>query len=522
MAKLKGCRRVLFTCWFAFSQACSGAVALQLGHNIVGATYGVNSFEVPPDAGVAAGPNHVVEFINSQFSVFTKTNLTMVQTKTDLAFWTAAGVPHAGVVSDPRILFDSDSQRWFACMVDVPTSGANRFLLAISTNSDPTGRWSGTSWIADPTNGYFADFPTLGIDTQGVYLSGDMFNGNNEAGPLLATIPKADLLINASNIGGLSSSGLIPAATYGTVLQPAVTLGPASTAEAVLAIGDLGYDFQPHSTLMSFAVQNANVENGASLSNAVTLTVPSYSVPINPPQPGGVSNLDNGDARISAMVYRVGDTLYAVHGTEVDGRAAIQWFVVAAPSQTLSDTGVITDTNLDLFYPAICANSSGSIVIVYNGCSTNTYVSSYGIAAERLNGTLVFGNPVLLQAGTAAYRVSNPSVTSRWGDYSAISPDPLDPTRFWSLTLYPSSANAWSTAITELILAPLTLTISQAGTNVLVSWPASVAGYQLQSSTTLAPTNWMAVTGPNPVVTNNQWCVTLPLVSGTTFFRLSR
>lgn len=514
---------MLFTCWFAFSQACSGAVALQLGHNVVGATYGVNSFEVPPDAGVAVGPNHVVEFINGRFTVFTKTNLTMVQlqTKTDVAFWTAAGVSYSGLVSDPRILFDPDSQRWFAAMVDVPASGgANHFLLAVSTNSDPTGPWSGTSWLADPINSYFADFPTLGIDTKGVYLSGDMFSGNNQVGALLASIPKADLLSNAGNIGGLSSSGLISAATYGSVLQPAVTLGPASTAEAVLAIGNLGYDFQPHSTLMSFTVQNADAENGATLSNALTLTVPAYSVPINPPQPGGADNLDNGDGRISAMVYRVGDTLYAVHGTQVDGRAAIQWFVVDAPSQTLSDTGLITDTNLDLFYAAICANTSGSVVIVYNGCSTNTYISSYGIAAERINGTLVFGNPVLLQAGAAPYRVSNPSATSRWGDYSAISPDPLDPSRFWSLTLYPSSTSAWSTELSELILAPLTLTISPAGTNVLVCWPASVASYQLQFSTTLAPANWMTVTGPGPVVTNNQWCVTLPSGSGTTFFRL--
>src|SRR5438093_3411320 len=131
------------------------AAVLQIGKNFTGATYPGDSTAQPPDAGLAAGPNNVVEFINGRFSVFTKTNASPVRLKTmtDITFWANAGVSvPSQFVSDPRIVFDPGSQRWFASMVDVPSSGTNRFLLAVSATSDPTGTWRGLAWTADPDN----------------------------------------------------------------------------------------------------------------------------------------------------------------------------------------------------------------------------------------------------------------------------------------------------------------------------------------------------------------------------------
>ncbi|HLX96592.1 MAG TPA: hypothetical protein VKU37_12680 [Verrucomicrobiae bacterium] len=48
---------------------------------------------------------------------------------------------------------------------------------------------------ADPDNSYFADFPTLGVDSNAVYLAGDMYHGtNNSLGTSLTMIPKAGVL----------------------------------------------------------------------------------------------------------------------------------------------------------------------------------------------------------------------------------------------------------------------------------------------------------------------------------------
>src|SRR5882724_9584718 len=76
-----------------------GGIMLQIGKNFTGAT----SSDQPPDAALAVGTNHVVEFINGRFAIFTKATGANVQTKTDLSFWTSAGVSvPSSFVSDPQ------------------------------------------------------------------------------------------------------------------------------------------------------------------------------------------------------------------------------------------------------------------------------------------------------------------------------------------------------------------------------------------------------------------------------------
>src|SRR6266481_897879 len=84
---------------------------------------------------------------------------------------------------------------------------------------------------------------------------------------------------------------------------------------------------------------------------------------------GGLSIIDDGDARLSATVCRLNDVIYAVHSTEVDSRAAIQWFEINAVTLQVVETGIISDPTLDLFYPSIAANAAGIVMIACNGCS---------------------------------------------------------------------------------------------------------------------------------------------------------
>jgi hypothetical protein len=80
----------------------------------------------------------------------------------------------------------------------------------------------------------------------------------------------------------------------------------------------------------------------------------------------------------------------------------------------------------------------------------------------------------------------------------------------------------WSTQISELIAAqPLPqLAIAPAGTNVLISWPSSAAGFQLQSNTNLVSANsWMPVS--QTLSTNgNVISVLVPESGSQQFFRL--
>jgi hypothetical protein len=67
-----------------------------------------------------------------------------------------------------------------------------------------------------------------------------------------------------------------------------------------------------------------------------------------------------------------------------------------------------------------------------------------------------------------------------------------------------------------------TLLMQQAGTNLVVSWPAAISEFNLESSSNLSQTaNWTTVTN-EPVIVGNQFCVTNPISAGPVFFRLSK
>ena len=70
---------------------------------------------------------------------------------------------------------------------------------------------------------------------------------------------------------------------------------------------------------------------------------------------------------------------------------------------------------------------------------------------------------------------------------------------------------------------PVTLAIAQVGNAIVLSWPATAAGYTVQTSATLgAGTAWGALPGaPAPVLSNDAYQLTLPVTNQAAFYRLA-
>ena len=513
-----------------------------IGQNFLGSTFGIDTSATPADCNGAIGLRHYVEFLNGTFAVFNKTNGSNVKRISDLKFWSNSGVilSTSDAVSDPRIIYDSSSQRWFATMVDFdanapsdPTLEANDFLFAVSATSDPTGVWRGFLFQADPDTGAFADFPTIGVDANAVYISGDMYHGEtNPIGPSLVSIPKADLLLATPTIANRKWFGVMDYDVRGQVLEPAICFDGSAVGK-ILATSDIGNSSDPQSNLVAFAVQNGGSPAATLTTSTIVPTLP-WTVPDNvnlgvpqfgPIQPDGTDTLQGNDARFAAKIYAVGGVIYAVHNTEFNGHVAIRWYRIRAADNVRLEQGTIADPNLDLIFPSIAANSFGVVVIGYNGCGLSTPISSFAIAGQTKNGVTTFGSPTLLKAGAASYHDLYEQIgfaaTSRWGDYSATSVDPADPNRFWTSQMFPSDSETWATQITELITTPdLLLSIRRSGTNVTLYWPIAFPAFHLQSNTNLvSAASWTNVT--QTVVTNGfELDVTLPATASRQFFRL--
>jgi hypothetical protein len=533
-----------------------GQVTVQIGLNFTGSVGGLISQSLPPDPNGAIGPGYFMEFINGTVAFYNRTNGLSVTRKTDLKFWTDAGlITSAIAVSDPRVIYDPVSQRWFVTQIDLdpnasdPTAEANDFLIAVSTNSNPRGAWKAYMVQADPDNGFFADFPTLGVDSNAVYISGDFYSaGSVPEGPGLVSIPKADLIAATPTVANLTWHGVMNIADRGQIMQPA-TCFDGSENGCVLAMGDVGTTSDFYSNIVCSVVLNANTPT-ATLATPVSLTVDPYDVPDNDilgvpayaaPQPDGTVLVQANDGRISGKVFAVGGVLYATHQTELNGRMAIQWYRIRAADQTLLEQGTIADPNLDLFMPSIAANQYGTVVIGCNGSGygPTDYISCYAYAGQTVNGKTTFGSSILLKAGTLNYHdlldvfgqlVDMPTL-SRWGDYSTLSVDAADPTQFWSEQMYPYSEDTgtglgdtlWATQITQLfVTVPPPLATSPSGTNVVVSWPLYASSYSLYSATNLTPpVAWSSVTN-KPTTNGIVISATIPHTGGAKFFRLQK
>ena len=141
---------------------------------------------VPPDSVGAVGPTQVLVPSNGIIQVFSKTGTIGTLNLTDKLFF-ASVLPAGTAPCDPRVTYDRSSARWF--ITEITCSGvtaANNILIAVSSGSTITNTSSftffgfkqdtvGTTPNADANN--FADYDTLGVDANALYIGTNMFVG---------------------------------------------------------------------------------------------------------------------------------------------------------------------------------------------------------------------------------------------------------------------------------------------------------------------------------------------------------
>ncbi len=426
----------------------------------------------PPDTMGAVGNSHIVQFVNGGFRIFDKSTGAGVVSAltpggapiTDTAFWSASGATNVNSLSDPRVIFDRSSQRWIAAQITTNESVGNRVLVARSNTADPTAGWISTSFVPTTTN--FADFPTLSLNADGIFIGTNNFTSSTGSftNVSLIGIPKADILAatptvaNRTVISGTTS-------TIGFTPQAALDFGVSTGRNAV-------YGVSTNTTLRRVNVANLLTPPG-SLSGSAAITVASASTSTNYSlQPDGTVQLDNGDNRISGNVVKIGDRVYMVRAVGAGARSAIRITVLSESTDAVLAETTISDTNRDYMYPSISANSAGDIVIGFSrsGSAAGEFAGSYGRTGS-FNGTTftLDSGDTLLKAGTANYHLFG-GTGERFGDYSATVSDPNDPNSFWTFQEFAAGATNWGTQITNIRVGAVS--VPEPGTGSLLVYVA--------------------------------------------------
>jgi hypothetical protein len=378
---------------------------------------------LPPDTCGTVGPDHFVAIVNSNISIYQKSDGTRVSSLSLTSFLGAS-------VGDPRVVFDPDSGRYIV----MATNFNNRLFFAISTSGDPTGSWYkfDINITQGSDAGTWPDYPTLGVDADGIYSAAYMVS----AGMSIFAIDKAPLVAATPSTGTVTAfRGLV----YDGAIQPCVTYGYPG--------GEYIISRKNSSQLRVRFLTGPMTAPTLTLLGAVSVTT--HANPPDAPALGSNVALDTVGPRLMNAVYRNG-SIWTAHCIGVNGRAASRWYEVDPSGMTTVQEGTVQDSTLHYFFPTITANAGGDAIMGFSVSNSSMYASAYytGRAASDPPGQMA--PPASSKDGAGPYNNLDSFGRNRWGDYSLCSVDPVDDMTMWTIQEYGRVNNKWGTWVTEL------------------------------------------------------------------------
>ena len=389
---------------------------------------------LPPDSNIGAGPNHLFQIVNSVGRISDKAG-TVLASFTLRSFFQ---LDPSTEETDPRVLFDAGSQRWFATYAQSGTTTSS-IVLAVSTSSDPTGSFCRYR-LGNPTvETFLQDFPQIGVSDDKVVVAYDAFSFSGFVlGAGYYVLNKADLI-------GCVSPRLtrVPPDPSRFTEFPAQSLS--STSALFLAMNN-------GSSLSLFTI--TGVPGGAPVVETSTiLPIRPWSVPPNAPQLGSAVPLDTGDESVLSASWRANSLWLAgneacVPPGDVTSRSCLRVLEVRTDGPSVSQDMTFGAAGSYYYYPALAPDAAGNVPIVFTSSSAGEF------ASVRITGRYS-GAPVNTLAASTLVRAGSGAQTDpsgRMGDYSGAAVDPADPLSVWTMGEYIQSAGPanWATYVGRL------------------------------------------------------------------------
>jgi len=425
---------------------------------------------IPPDTMGAVGTTQFVQIINGGFAVFDKKTGKPLGVSSDNGFWSQLGQGATG--GDPRILFNHQMNRWITIGFGANIKDLN---VAVSDTSDALGTWRATRFegLAPIAPGLqtIADYPTLAMDNNAIYIGTNNFAQAVPAGPTsyrgtsLHVLPLMDIF----NPAGPSTANL---KTFNTPFVSGSPLNDTTKGYAIQGVNsNESTDGTGHIVAASAFVLGAlsydilNAGTAGATQTASTLLPYTYAGNGPARQPGRAGNpplrnIDPLDDRVSSNAYELNGKTYFVQTVTPTGTTETTLRVVVIDSNTKALVQVfdIDQDGYDIYQGSIAISDpngtgGGRAVIAFNRSGFNatdgkirSYARTFRIRADGTLMEMVGGDILLKESISPGYLNGNPEATGvpfgrqRWGDYAAVTLDPNDPFTFWSIGQYADQA----------------------------------------------------------------------------------
>lgn len=401
------------------------------------------TFSIPPDPYLAAGPNHLIMVVNSRFRITDKEGNTI---KTILANnWYYSLLSEVSAF-DPKVIYDNHSDRWVMVWLHVnSTSSEGYYLVSVSDDSNPVGEWY--NWkLPSHTNGNsfagnWGDYQGVGYDDKAIYLTSNQFSFSGYYDyTKVRIIDKSDLYESNApgevNFTDLWNIGYPTgdASTFG--IRP-VRMQTTSDEYYLVAVS-------PYTTKTSFGLFTITNPLSNPQLAGVSIPVVQYSEPPDPEQlGGGYPQIDGGGTNLRNEPVYTNGKIYLTHSVKNGSYSNVRFLEIDP-----DNNNAVTDISLGgspyyHTYPAVAVNANNDVVLTYSRSSEDDYMGAFYSVLPL--GNAQPGENLTLQEGNGNYVQTYGGGLNRWGDYNGAWVDPSNMSDFWVYSEYVHSTNDWGT-----------------------------------------------------------------------------
>jgi hypothetical protein len=436
---------------------------------------------VPPDTNAAVGDTQVVQWVNTCYAVFKKSNGHLIAGPfAGTNFWKGFGAPcETNNDGDIIIQWDKANHRWLAAQ-NVFSGPPYYTCVAVSQTADATGRYFRYTFPQEPG---FPDYPKWGLtssvyyQTQNVFdLTSGFFLGVNVCA-YQATLMRqgksnaSQVCIFDNSNDTLFDDSMLPADNDSTPPGYGNSNNGGATPEVLLGAID---NFIPGGSNVYEFVFTVNFQTpGKStlvgVDGSMPISVPPYILAFCPagsfdtdcvPQPSAGSDLlDTLGDRLMYRLARIDDGegkqhFLVNHSVNDTNAVAARWYEFQAregsTNLSLRQSGQTPNDGHYRWMGSIAMDKMGDIAIGYSRSSAiaGDYPSIYyaGQWANDRPGTT--RTEALIKKGGGSQLTS----FDRWGDYSSMAVDGSDSCTFWYTNeFYPVDGSfAWNTWVASI------------------------------------------------------------------------
>jgi hypothetical protein len=402
---------------------------------------------VPPDTHGDVGYHHYFQVINCSYSIYNKSGAKILGPVASSSVW--AGMPNNSNDGDAIVLYDEQSNRWLFSQFSLPNGSSTApfyQMIAVSQTPDPTGSWYRYVYEFDA----MPDYPKFGVWPDGYYMSSNNYGGPGgldngayayDRTAMLAGNPEAQRISFTLNNANEGYPSLLPADCDGT-------FPPYGTPNYFTYINTAGgqrlgiYEFHADwSTPLNSTFENLSYLNVAPFSplgwgNGI-------------PQKDSPQFLETlGDRLMYRAQFRQFNgyaSMVLNHSVNAgSGKGGVRWYELRNTGATWSiyQQATYAPDQHSRWMGSIAQDTAGTIALGYSVSSASMYPAiryTGRFKTDPLNEMTMMEKTIVHGGGS---QTGNFSGRSRWGDYSAMSIDPSNPTTFWFTSEYYASTSS--------------------------------------------------------------------------------